>query len=104
MREQASKGLPKTLRARQARTVRLAYRGRTGARWTYSPTVVSNDSDALEVRMLMPLTIGLPVEIETRPDEPLHGLAADQPRIPAWVTGCQCSPDGLFRVRLAFRS
>ena len=83
------------------RTIRLAYQGRSGARWTYSPTIVSSGPDQLEVSMLVPLVVGHRVEIET----PAHGQDGDAARLPgsvrAQVTGCQCNADGLFRIRLA---
>ena len=105
MRKQASKGPqahPRIQgRALRARTVRLAYRGRSGARWTYSPTVIRTGPDSVEVRMLVPLTVGLPVEIEPPPDGRVPKGGSPLPKITAQVTGCHCNADGLFRVRLA---
>jgi hypothetical protein len=81
------------------RTIRLAYRGRSGERWTYSPTIVASGPGQLEVSMLVPLAIGHRVEIET--DGQASGAATFPPRVRAQVTACQCSPDGLFRIRLS---
>jgi hypothetical protein len=90
-------------------TVRLAYRGTGGARWSYSPTVIQARRGSLEVSMLVPLRVGLPVDIET-PAE-VHGQAAagrDRAGAPsrsirAQVTGCRCNPDGLFRICLTYQ-
>ena len=61
--------------------------------------------------MLVPLRIGLPVEIE----QPARGGAWDSAPLPAsspapasaairaQVTGCQCHADGLFRIHLTLQ-
>ncbi len=82
------------------RTIRLAYKGRSGAQWTYSPTVTESRPDWLEVSMLVPLAVGHPVDIEPISSS-RSGEASAGRSIRARVTGCQCSPDGLFRIRLA---
>jgi hypothetical protein len=92
-------------------TVRLAYRGRDGARFTYSPTVIRTQPDAIEVIMLVPLRVGLPVEIEPTLQGTGVGPAHEPARTPrhfsqtiqAEVAGCRCNAEGLFRIRLTFR-
>jgi hypothetical protein len=95
----------------QGHTVRLAYRSR-GARWTYSPTVVRTQRGSMEVSMLVPLRVGLPVEIERQPTSvrakdsrraASPGATRPAPAIRAQVTGCRCNADGLFRIRLSFQ-
>lgn len=96
-------------RGSRGRTVRLAFRGHGGARWTYSPTLIRSQPDSIEVSMLVPLRVGLPVEIEQSaaeraPDSARGGPQAPAPVTPAiraQVTGCRCSADGLFRILLA---
>jgi hypothetical protein len=96
-------------RGTQGRTVRLAFRGHGGARWTYSPTLIRSQPDSMEVSMLVPLRVGQPVEIEQpapeRAPEPARGgtqaAAPTTPAVRAQVTGCRCSADGLFRILLA---
>jgi hypothetical protein len=65
--------------------------------------------DSIEVSMLVPLRVGLPVEIE-RPaelrgpnvtSEPMRAARPPQP-IRAQVTGCRCHADGLFRISLTY--
>lgn len=98
-------------RATQGRTVRLAFRGHGGARWTYSPTLIRSQPDSMEVSMLVPLRVGQPVEIEQpaperAPDSAWAGTHAASPATPAvraQVTGCRCSDDGLFRILLALQ-
>lgn len=86
------------------RSIRLAYRGRTGARWTYSPTVTQSRPDWLEVSMLMPLAVGRPVDIEPLSQDSSDESDVVPQRVRARVTACQCSADGLFRIRLALPS
>jgi hypothetical protein len=54
--------------------------------------------------MLVPLTVGLPVEIETTRDEDASKAGSPPSKIAALVTGCRCNADGLFQVRLALRA
>jgi len=61
--------------------------------------------------MLVPLRVGLPVEIEPPSGDQAPGSAprngrdsaAASPAILAQVTGCECNADGLFRIRLSFQ-
>lgn len=100
MKQESSAASKLRSRHGSRRKIRLAYKGRSGAQWTYSPTVTQSRPDWLEVSMLVPLAVGHPVDIEPISTN-RSGEATPGRSIRARVTGCQCSPDGLFRIRLA---
>jgi hypothetical protein len=89
-------------RGSRGRIIRLAYRGRGGTRWTFSPTVIRSHAGSIEVSMLVPLRVGLPVEIEQPLRPRAAGSAAAPPAIRGRVADCRCNADGLFRIRLRF--
>jgi hypothetical protein len=79
------------------RAVRLAYRGRSGHRWVYTPQVVECDEQGLAVKMLAPLAVGVQVEVEIAR---IGNSSPDSQE--ARVIQCRCSADGLFLIHLAW--